>query len=109
MTKNILNAVGWIRIISVEQSHNRSVGRDGVQNWPPLSLHLHPSEFRVFGYIKATVYAHKVKKREGIIQRILSDKRRINDAAVLHKVTRSHVTCVRKFIQADGGHFEHLA
>jgi hypothetical protein len=40
---------------------------------------------------------------------ILSIARTINNAAVLCKVTSSLVTRVRKFIQADGGHFEQLA
>ena len=46
--------------------------------------------------------------REELFQRILSTARSINNAAVLHKVTRSLLTRVRKFIQADGGH-EQLA
>jgi len=40
---------------------------------------------------------------------ILSTARRINNAAVLRKVTSSLVIRVRKFIQADGGHFKQLA
>ena len=43
-----------------------------------------------------------------LFQRILSTARSINNAAVLHKVTSSLVTRVRN-IQANGGHFEHLA
>jgi hypothetical protein len=54
------------------------------------------------------VYAHKVNTREELLQRILSDVRSIN-AAVLRKVTSSLVTRVRKCMEADGGHFEHLA
>jgi len=38
-----------------------------------------------------------------------SAARSINNAAVLHKVTSSLVTQVRKYIQADGGHFKQLA
>jgi hypothetical protein len=54
--------------------------------------------------MKALVYAHKVNTRE-LLQRILSTARSINDAAVIHKVTSSLVTWVRKCIQADGGHW----
>jgi len=63
----------------------------------------------VWGYMKSVVYAHKVNTREELLQRILSAARSINNAAVLHNVTSSLVTGVRKFIQADGGHFEQLA
>jgi hypothetical protein len=42
------------------------------------------------------------------IPAILSTSRRIN-AAVLCEVTSSLVTRVRKFIQADRGHFKQLA
>jgi len=59
--------------------------------------------------MKALVYAHKVKKTEKLLQRILSAARSMNNAAVLCKVTSSLVTRVRKCIQADGGHFEHFA
>jgi hypothetical protein len=59
--------------------------------------------------MKAVVCAHKVNTRDELLQRILSAARNINNAAVLHKVTRSLVTSVTKCIQADGGHFEQLA
>ena len=49
-------------------------------------------------------YAHKANKRE-LLQQILSAVRTINNAEVLHKVTSSLVTRVRKCIQADGGYF----
>jgi len=59
--------------------------------------------------MKAMVYAHKVDTREELLQRILSTARSINNNAVLHKVTSSLVTRVRKCVQADGGHFEQFA
>ena len=68
-----------------------------------------PLDYHVRGYMKAMVYAHKVKPREELLQRILSAARSINNAAVLRKVTSSLVTRVRKCIQADGGHFEQFA
>jgi len=46
---------------------------------------------------------------EELLQRIHSAARSISNAAVLRKVTSSLVTRVRKFIQADGVHFEQLA
>jgi len=52
--------------------------------------------------MKAMVYAHKLNTREELLQQIFS-------AAVLHNVTSSLVTRVRKCIQADAGHFEQLA
>jgi phage gpG-like protein len=59
--------------------------------------------------MKAMVYAHKVNTRKELLQRILSAARNINNAAVLRKVTGSLVTRVRKFIEAEGGHFKQLA
>ena len=47
--------------------------------------------------MKAAVCAHKVNTREELLQPILSAARSINKAAVLHKVTSSLVTRVRKF------------
>ena len=83
------------------------IGCGGSQNWPPWSLGLNPLDYHVWGYMKAMVYAHKVlNTREELLQRILSAARSINNAAVLHRVTGSLATRVRKCIQADGGHFE---
>jgi len=59
--------------------------------------------------MKAMVYARKVNTREELLQRILSAARSINNAAVLRKVTSSLVTRVRKYIQADEGHFQKFA
>jgi len=47
--------------------------------------------------------------RKELLQRILSSARSLNNAAVIHKVTGSVVTPVRKCTQADGGHFRQLA
>jgi len=44
-----------------------------------------------------------------LLQLSLSAARNINNAAVFRKFTSSLVTRVRKFIYADGGHFEQLA
>jgi len=63
----------------------------------------------VWGYMKAIVCAHEVNTREELGRRILSAARSINKAAVLRKVTSSVVTRVRKYIQAEGGHFEKFA
>jgi len=88
---------------------NQWIGHGGEQNWPPQSLVLNPLDYCVWGYIKAIVYAHNVNTRGELLQQILSAARSINNAAVLCKVTSSLVTQVKKFIQADGGHFRQLA
>jgi hypothetical protein len=59
--------------------------------------------------MKVMVYEHKVNTREELLQRILSAARSFNNAARLRKVTSSLVTRVRKCMEADGGHFKHLA
>jgi hypothetical protein len=63
----------------------------------------------MWGYMKVIVYAHNVNTREELLQQILSAARGIKNAAVLRKVTSSLVTRVRKFIEADRGHFEQSA
>ena len=77
--------------------------------WPPRSPNLNPLDYHVWGYMKAMVYAHKVNTTEELLQRILSDARSINNAAVLCKFTSCLVTPVRKCIQVDGGHFIQFA
>jgi hypothetical protein len=59
--------------------------------------------------MKAMEYAHKVNKREELLQRILSAARGINNALLLREVSGSLVKRVRKCIQADGSHFEQIA
>jgi hypothetical protein len=88
---------------------DRLIGHVGAQNWPPRSPDLNPLDFLVWGYMKAMLYAHKVNTREELLQRILSTAKSINNAAVLRRVTCSLVTRVRKYFQADGGHFEQIA
>jgi len=68
-----------------------------------------PLDYHAWVYMKTMLYAHKVKPREELFQRIVSAARSINNAAVLRKVTSSLVTLVRKCIQADGGHIEQFA
>jgi len=88
---------------------NRWIGRGGAQNWPPRSPDLNPSNYHVWGYMKAMVYAHKLNMRELLLQQILSTARSIINSAVLYKVTSPLVTQVRKCIQADRGHLEQPA
>lgn len=64
-----------------------------------------PIKLPLVSYIRARVNTHKLKKRK-LLKPILSDARRIDNAAAFLKLTRSRVTWVGKFIQADGGHFE---
>ena len=85
------------------------IGCGGAQNWPPRSPYLNPLDYHVWGYMKAMVYGHKVNRREELLQWILSAARSINNTAMLHRVTSSLVTQVRKCIQADGGHVEQFA
>jgi len=87
----------------------RWIGRGGAQNWPPRSPDLNSLDYHVWSYMKAMVCAHEVNTREELSRRILSAARSINNAAVLRKFTSSVVTRVRKYIQADGGHFENFA
>jgi hypothetical protein len=75
---------------------------------PPRSPDLIPLDYNVWGYIKAIVYEQRFNRTEELVHRILSAARSINNAAVLRKVTSSVATRVRKYMGADGGHFENL-
>jgi len=88
---------------------NQWIDHGHAQNWPPWSPDLNPLDYYVWGYMNVMVYAHKGNTREELLQQILSTARSINNTAVLHKVTSSLVTRVRKCIQADRGHFEQFA
>ena len=74
---------------------NRWIDRGGTQSWPLRSPDLNPLDYRVWGYMKAMVYAHKVNMTEELLQKILSAARNISNAAVLHKFKSSLVTRVR--------------
>ena len=47
---------------------NRWIGCGGAQNWPPWSPNLNPLNYRVWGYMKAMVYAHKLNMTEELFQ-----------------------------------------
>jgi hypothetical protein len=47
---------------------NRWIGCGGAQSWPPQSPDLNPLDYHVWGYMKAMVYAHKMNKREELLQ-----------------------------------------
>ena len=81
---------------------NRWIGCGGTQNWPPQSPDLNPLDYNVWGYMKPMVCACKVNMGEELLQRTLSSARSINNAVVLHKVSSSLVTWVRKCIQVGG-------
>jgi len=101
-----------VRSLSQYLSHkfpNRWNGRGGAQNWPPRSPDQNPLDYHVWGYMKATLFAHKVNTREELLQGILSAARSINNAAVFRKITSSLLTRVRTCIQANRGHFELFA
>ena len=86
----------------------RWIGHGNAQNWPPWSLALNPLDYHVWGYMKALVYAHQVNTANTTPANSQNCKS-INNTAVLHRVTISLVTQVRKCIQADEGHFEQFA
>jgi hypothetical protein len=55
------------------------------------------------------LYVHKVNTREELLQGILGAARSINNVAAFRKFTSSPVKRVRKYIEADGRHFEQFA
>jgi len=65
-------------------------------------------DFFVWAYMRNMVYERKVCTRDELLQRIFDVAARVNDAALLRKVTLSIAERVRLWIQADGCHFEHF-
>jgi hypothetical protein len=92
-----------------QQFPNRQIGPEGEQNWPPRSPDLNQLDYHVWGYMKPMAYVRKVNTRDELLRRVLNAARRINNAAVLHKVTCFLATQLRKCIQADRDHFEQSA
>jgi len=48
------------------------IGRSGPITWPPRNLDLSPLDFFLWGYIKNTVYAEKIRNTQHLQERITS-------------------------------------
>ena len=98
--------VGKMGLISEQNVMNHTRVRNNPTTEFQLATNVH--RFKMLNALDVIWIAHKVNVRE-LLQGILSAARSINNAAVLHKVTSSLVTCIRNCISAGGGHFEQFA
>ena len=74
--------------------------------WCP---NLTPLEFCLWGWIKSEGYKRKVDTRDELLARILAAAARIKERAdQLRRTTRDLRKRVSKYIEVDGGIFEHL-
>jgi hypothetical protein len=68
------------------------------------TIGLQPPRHLCVTYMKDLVYEHKTD----LIRRSFDVATRITDRDALRRITRSVVKRIRMFIQAEGGHLEHL-
>lgn len=86
---------------------NKWIGRSGCQNWPPRSPDLTPPDFFLWGYIKEIVYSTPPTTQQDM-------KIRIRDAfesvtpQMLSRVKNGFEKRIRKCLEMEGRHFEHL-
>jgi hypothetical protein len=92
--------------LHLNQQFPNTIGCGGGQKWPPRSPDLNPLDDQVWDYMKTTLCASKTNTGGELLGRILDAARRINNAAVLRKVTRRMITRVGKRTKADRGHFD---
>jgi len=88
---------------------NNWIGRSITINWPPRSPDLAPSDFCLCGLMKSEVYRKNVDTRDELLVNILDVIACIKERQEpLRRKTRHVLTRVSKFIDVDGGIFEHL-
>lgn len=85
------------------------IGRGGPSPWPARSPDLNPLDFFFWGYLKELVYSTPVNTREDLVLRIRQYCGQIrNNPGTLFAVQRENLRRIRKCIQVQGGHIEHL-
>jgi len=88
---------------------NRWIGRGGTINWPPRSPDLTPLDFCLWGLMKSEVYRKKADTQDVLLVSIMDVIACIKDRqGALRRTTRHVFTRVAKYIDDDGGIFEHL-
>lgn len=95
------------RAILDESYQDRWIGRGGPVPWPPRSPDLTSPDFFLWGYVKEKVYKEVPTTADDMRLRIRHAFAGIN-AGVLLQVHRSFTERVRKCIEVEGHHFEHL-
>lgn len=98
-----------VRAALNDKLEGRWLGRRGAIEWPARSPDLTPLDFFFWGYLKNKVYSVKqrtlVELKDSIRHHICNLN---HDKELLKRVAMSVNDRIRKCINVDGGHFEHL-
>jgi hypothetical protein len=75
--------------------------------WPPHSPDLSSCDFYLWGYLKGKMYENNPKTIDELKENIHRSIEAIN-INVLRKVSLNVISCAKKCVEAQGGHFQHL-
>lgn len=88
---------------------HRWIGRGSAFPWPPRSPDINPLDFYLWGHMKAIVYKTDINTREELLEKIQEAANVIkNNQETFPKVRRYLLKSLRKCIEVNGGHFQHL-
>ena len=86
--------------------HDRWIGRGGPVPWPARSPGL---KFYLWGHLKLLVYEADIPDKETLHRRVMEACETIrHNPGVFERVRQSMIRRVHAFLEARGGHFEHL-
>jgi hypothetical protein len=86
---------------------HRWIGKRGPVQWAPRSSDLNPLDFAFWGFVKAQVYAVKIRDLRHLRQRI-TDCCATVDPNMLSKIRTNMVKRLRKYAECRGEHTEHI-
>lgn len=88
---------------------HRWIGRGSEFPWPPRSPDINPLDFYLWGHMKDLVYGDESNTREELEQKIQEAAIVIGDNQNIFLNVRRHLLkSLRKCIEVNGGHFQHL-
>lgn len=88
---------------------HRWIGRGSEFPWPPRSPEFNPLDFYVWGYLKSLVYNSEIHNQNELLAKIHEAANTLkNGNAMFFKVRQHLQKSLRKCIEVNGGHFQHL-
>lgn len=88
---------------------HRWIGRGSEFPWPPRSPDMNPLDFYLWGDMKTSVYSEEVNTRDELLARIQVAGNVIrNKENIFFNLRRYLKNALRKCVEVNGGHFEHL-
>lgn len=77
------------------------------QQWPPNSPDLNPVDYAIWGILQERVYRCQIRDVDHLKERLVEEWRCF-DQSIIDRAVKQWRNRLRKCINADGGHFEHL-